>query len=169
MIRKLGLMLVLIGICMGCAVGVSQHQPTNQKSLMLSQENPSETNSINCNSQSTKTINVLTSIEDCPKTAQKGQNVTLKLVITNKGTKPIYNVVIDDQPIHKTVGTIKSGETKKIIYKEYIWTDKEIRDEFGEGAKVSNPYPIGGFNVYYTDYTGKIHVDNFPNREIKLI
>ncbi len=90
----------------------------------MPQDNPIEScSAVISNGKSSKAINVITSIENCPKTAHKGQYVTLKLIITNKGTKPIYNVLIDEQNIHETIGTLKSGDTKKVTYKEYIFTD----------------------------------------------
>jgi hypothetical protein len=119
--------------------------------------------------QSNKTVDVVKSIEGKVKTAHKGQNVTIKYVVSNKGTKPIYNVVVDGQCIHKNLGTIKPGETKKVTYTEYISTDKEIKEEFGPGASVSNPYPMGGDNLYFNDYKGTKHGTSFEIFNIKLI
>jgi hypothetical protein len=69
----------------------------------------------------------------------------------------------------KTIGTLNAGETKKVNYKEYIFTDKEVKENFGSDAEVSNPYPIGGFNVYYVDYNHKKHVTYFDSFNIRLI
>jgi hypothetical protein len=101
--KKSILILIIIGICMGGVMGVPTYdQPITQNSLTASQGNPIVPNcAVISNAKSNKAINIVTSIENCPKTAHKGQYVTLKLVIINKGTKPIYDVVIYDQGIQK--------------------------------------------------------------------
>jgi len=115
-----------------------------------------------------KTVNVVTSIKNYPKKAYQGQNLKYTCVITNKGTKPIYKVVIDGMGVHKKLGTLKPGETKKILRTEYIWTEAQIKKEFGPDATISNTYSIGGESLHYTDYKGKKHTTYFEMLDIKV-
>lgn len=116
-----------------------------------------------------KTVNVVTSIKNYPKKAYQGQNLKYTCVITNKGTKPIYNVLVDGMSVYKELGTLKPGETKKISCTEYIWTEAQIKKEFGPDATISNTYSIGGESLHYTDYKGKKHTTYFEFLDIKLI
>lgn len=116
-----------------------------------------------------KEINVVLSIADYLKTAHKGQEVSINYVVTNKGTKPIHNVILEGQSIRKELGTIQPGQTVKVPYREYIWTDAEVKEDFGPDATVHNPYGLGGGTLYYTDYKGIKHTAQFGTIEIKLV
>lgn len=99
--------------------------------------------------KSGKTVDVVKSTRGKVKTAHKGHNITIKYVILDKGIKPIYNVVFDDQYIHKNLGTIKPGETRQILYTECIHPDKEIKDMHRPNSEITNPYPMDGAHIYY--------------------
>jgi len=88
---------------MGCAVGLPQNIGVlSHKSFDLSKKDLNEFFSlVNCNNKMKKDVNVVASISDYPKTAHKGQRVNFRFVITNNGTKLIYDVRIDAQEIYK--------------------------------------------------------------------
>ncbi len=67
-----------------------------------------------------------------------------------------------------TIGTLKPGETKNYQYTLHIPTDKEVQQDFGSNATVSNPFFIGGFGVSFTDSSGSTHTINANSIEIKL-
>ncbi len=116
-----------------------------------------------------KTANIeLVASQTGPSTAVKGDNVTIKYNVSNTGGQIAYNVKATSQDFDTTIGTLKPGETKSYQYTLHIPTDKEVQEDFGSNATVSNPFFIGGFGVSYTDSSGSTHTINANSIEIKL-
>jgi hypothetical protein len=103
-----------------------------------------------------------------PASAVKGDNVTIKYNVSNIGAQIAYNVKATSQDFDTTIGTLNPGETKSYQYTLHIPTDKEVQEDFGSNATVSNPFFIGGFGVSYTDSSGSTHTINANSIEIKL-
>ncbi len=103
-----------------------------------------------------------------PASAMKGDNVTIKYNVSNTGGQIVYNVKATSQDFDTIIGTLKPGETKSYQYILHIPTDKEVQEDFGSNATVSNPFFIGGFGVSYTDSSGSTHTINANSIEIKL-
>ncbi len=103
-----------------------------------------------------------------PESAAKGDNVTIKYNVSNMGGQIVYNVKATSQNFDTTIGTLKPGETKNFQYTLHIPTDKEVQEDFGSNATVSNPFFIGGFGVSYTDSSGSSYAINANSIEIKL-
>ena len=103
-----------------------------------------------------------------PSQANKGENITIEYIITNNGNQPIYQVSISDQNFYKFLGTIKPGETKKFTENVYIPTDKEVQEDFGPDATVSNPFFIGGVGISYKDSNGNQNTINSNSLTIPL-
>lgn len=78
-------------------------------------------------------------------------------------------MVIDSQMVYEKLGTLKPGQTKKITHTVYIYTDAEVQKMYGPGATVDNPFPVGGFTLYYKDYNGLKHTACFETHWIKLV
>jgi hypothetical protein len=104
-----------------------------------------------------------------PATAVQGNNVTINYNISNIGGQTVYNVKAQDQNFDTTIGTLKPGETKNFQYMLHITTDKEVQEDFGLNATVSNPFFIGGFGVSYTDSSGSKRTLNANSLSIKLV
>jgi hypothetical protein len=103
-----------------------------------------------------------------PASAVQGDNVTIKYNVSNTGGQIVYDVKATSQDFDTTIGTLKPGETKNFQYTLHIPTDKEVQEDFGSNATVSNPFFIGGFGVRYTDSSGSTHTINANSIEIKL-
>jgi hypothetical protein len=103
-----------------------------------------------------------------PSSAVQGDNVTIKYNVSNMGGQIVYNVKATSQDFETTIGTLNPGETKNYQYTLHIPTDKEVQEDFGPNATVSNPFFIGGFGVSYTDSSGSTHTLNANSIEIKL-
>jgi hypothetical protein len=122
----------------------------------------------------TNTSNVTSEIkivanQSGPASAKKGDSVTIKYSISNKGGQTVYNVKAHGQDFETTIGTLKAGETKNYEYKLHIPTDEEVQADFGENATVENPFFIGGFGVTFTDSNGSKRTINANSIEIKLV
>ena len=118
---------------------------------------------------SNKTASIkLVASQTGPASAVKGDNVTIKYNVSNTGEQIAYNVKATSQDFDTTIGTLKPGETKSYQYTLHIPTDKEVQEDFGSNATVSNPFFIGGFGVSYTDSSGSTHTINANSIEIKL-
>ena len=127
-------------------------------------------NSSNATATTTnKTANIqLVASQTGPASAVKGDNVTIKYNVSNTGGQIAYNVKATSQNFDTIIGTLKPGETKSYQYTLHIPTDKEVQEDFGTNATVSNPFFIGGFGVSFTDSSGSIHTINSNSIEIKL-
>ncbi|MDD3984371.1 MAG: hypothetical protein PHY59_00405 [Methanobacterium sp.] len=121
------------------------------------------------NLQSTQKFNIITSLENVLKTAQKGQKIIFKYVITNTGKKTIYNVKIVGQELEKKLGTLKPGETKKIICTYYIYADAELEEIFGPGTTESNPLYVGTGTLNFEDAKGGKYTQELNPVGIKLV
>lgn len=118
---------------------------------------------------SNKTANIkIVASQSGPASAVQGDNVTIKYSVSNTGGQVVYNVKATSQDFDTTIGTLKPGETKNYQYTLHIPTDKEVQEDFGPNATVSNPFFIGGFGVSYTDSSGSTHTINANSIEIKL-
>jgi hypothetical protein len=104
-----------------------------------------------------------------PSQAQKGQNVTITYNIINNGNQDIYNVSVADQNFYKFLGTIKANSKKTFTQKVYIPTDKQVKEDFGKDATVSNPFFIGGVGVTYQDASGNTFGINSNSISIPLV
>ena len=118
---------------------------------------------------SNKTANIkIVASQSGPASAVQGDNVTIKYSVSNTGGQIVYDVKATSQDFDTTIGTLKPGETKNFQYTLHIPTDKEVQEDFGSNATVSNPFFIGGFGVSYTDSSGSTHTINANSIEIKL-
>ncbi len=118
---------------------------------------------------SNKTANIkIVASQSGPASAVQGDNVTIKYSVSNTGTQSVYNIKAISQDFDTTIGTLKPGETKDYQYTLHIPTNKELQEDFGANATVSNPFFIGGFGVSYTDSSGSSHTLNSNSIEIKL-
>ncbi len=118
---------------------------------------------------SNKTANIkIVASQSGPASAVQGDNVTIKYSVSNTGGQIVYDVKATSQDFDTTIGTLKPGETKNFQYTLHIPTDKEVQEDFGSNATVSNPFFIGGFGVRYTDSSGSTHTINANSIEIKL-
>lgn len=118
---------------------------------------------------SNKTANIkIVASQSGPASAVQGDNVTIKYSVSNTGTQSVYNIKAISQDFDTTIGTLKPGETKDYQYTLHIPTNKELQEDFGANATVSNPFFIGGFGVSYTDSSGLSHTLNSNSIEIKL-
>lgn len=126
-------------------------------------------NSTNNSSQLNNTTPVkVVASQTGPASAVQGDNVTIKYNVSNTGGQIVYNVKATSQEFDTTIGTLKPGETKNYQYTLHIPTDKEIQEDFGSNATISNPFFIGGFGVSYTDSSGSTHTINANSIEINL-
>jgi hypothetical protein len=118
---------------------------------------------------SNKTANIkIVASQSGPASAVQGDNVTIKYSVSNTGGQIVYDVKATSQDFDTTIGTLKPRETKNFQYTLHIPTDKEVQEDFGSNATVSNPFFIGGFGVSYTDSSGSTHTINANSIEIKL-
>jgi hypothetical protein len=118
---------------------------------------------------SNKTANIkIVASQSGPASAVQGDNVTIKYSVSNTGGQIVYDVKATSQDFDTTIGTLKPGETKNFQYTLHIPTDKEVQEDFGSNATVSNPFFIGGFGVSYTDSSGSTPTINANSIEIKL-
>lgn len=111
----------------------------------------------------------VTAIQKGPATAKKGENITITYKINNNGNADIYNVSVAEQDFYKFLGTIKAGQSKTFKEKIYIPTDKEVKEDFGPDATVSNPFYIGGVAVSYQNANGEKFGINSNSLSIPLI
>ncbi|MGB9838465.1 CARDB domain-containing protein [Methanothermobacter sp.] len=102
-----------------------------------------------------------------PESAKPGSDITLKCRIRNDGTGPARNVKVTSQDFERSFDVIGAGEEVEFQVQIHIPTEEEVKIDFGEDAKLSNPFFIGGFSVTYTDSSGK-HSLNSNSLEIPL-
>nr|WP_281774805.1 hypothetical protein [Methanobacterium formicicum] len=145
---------ILVVLASGC---------TDQKNNQTTPVNNSSTT----NTSTVKEVDVSAKMTG-PATATKGSTVTINCSVTNKGSKPVQNVLAHSQDFDKNLGTINAGQTKTFTWNMYIPTDKQVQEDFGTNATVSNPFSIGGFAVTFTDNNGSKHTINSNSLEIKL-
>ena len=143
-------------------------------SAFLLAQNPKTTVEVNKNNNNT-TINSTTSqnksvvaVLEGPKSAEEGDNIQIVWKITNNLNVPITNVQGIDQNEDHNFGQINPGETKTYSFLLYIPSLKDITDDFGLDATLSNPFYIGGFNVKYF-VNGVEHNINSNSLEIVLV
>ena len=124
-------------------------------------------NTSNTTNTSAKTVDVVAT-QSGPTTAKKGDNVTINYKVANNGNEQVANVKISSQDFEQTIGTLNPGETRTFNHQLYIPTDKEVQQDFGTNATVSNPFYIGGFSVSFTDTSGAKHSILSNSLSIKL-
>ena len=124
-------------------------------------------NTSNTTNTSAKTVDVVAT-QSGPTTAKKGDNVTINYKVANNGNEQVANVKISSQDFEQTIGTLNPGETRTFNHQIYIPTDKEVQQDFGTNATVSNPFYIGGFSVSFTDTSGAKHSVLSNSLSIKL-
>ena len=113
-------------------------------------------NASNTTNTSAKTVDVVAT-QSGPTTAKKGDDITITYKVTNNGNEQVADVKISSQDFEQTIGTINPGETTTYTHQVHIPTDKEVQQDFGANATVSNPFYIGGFSVSFTDTSGAKH------------
>lgn len=156
---KIGI-LAIIGLLMAIVI-VSGC--TDQKNNQTNTSNTTNTT----NTSAIKEVDVKATMTG-PSTGKKGTSVTINCSVANKGSSAIKDVVAHSQDFDSNLGIIGPGETKSFTWNVYIPTDKEVQEDFGENATVSNPYYIGGFAVTFIDSSGSQHTINANNLNIKL-
>ncbi len=134
-------------------------------------QNNNQTNTSNAtntkNTSTLKEVDVKATMNG-PTTGKKGTSVLIKCSIINKGSTSVKNVIAHNQDFDRNLGIIGPGETQSFTWNVYIPTDKELQEDFGENATVSNPFYIGGFAVTFTDSKGSEHTINSNSLNIKL-
>lgn len=113
-------------------------------------------NASNATNTSVKAVDVVAT-QSGPTTAKKGDNVTITYKVTNNGNEQVADVKISSQDFEQTIGTLNPGEARTFTHQIHIPTDKEVQQDFGANATVSNPFYIGGFSVSFTDTSGAKH------------
>ena len=164
--RIIALIVIVIVLLIGGAVAYtymsSPVKTSNNTTVINNSSNVTTTTS-------NKTANIkIEASQTGPASAVKGDNVTIKYSVSNTGGQIVYNVKATSQDFETTIGTLKPGESKNFQYNLHIPTDKEVQEDFGANATVSNPFFIGGFGVSYTDSSGSTHTINANSIEIKL-
>lgn len=164
--RIIALVVIVIVLLIGGVVAytymASPVKTSNNTSVISNSSNVTATTS-------NKTANIkIVASQSGPASAVQGDNVTIKYSVSNTGGQVVYNVKATSQDFDTTIGTLKPGETKNYQYTLHIPTDKEVQEDFGPNATVSNPFFIGGFGVSYTDSSGSTHTINANSIEIKL-
>ena len=153
---------LLIGGVVAYTYMASPVKTSNNTSVISNSSNVTATTS-------NKTANIkIVASQSGPASAVQGDNVTIKYSVSNTGGQIVYDVKATSQDFDTTIGTLKPGETKNFQYTLHIPTDKEVQEDFGSNATVSNPFFIGGFGVSYTDSSGSTHTINANSIEIKL-
>lgn len=162
--------IVLSAVVIICIAGViafslNNHIPTNNTT------NTSGNSSITTTTPTILPANVtkIVATQTGPANAQQGTNITVGYSVANTGNQIVYNVKALDQSFTTNIGTLRPGETKSYSYKLYIPTNKEVQEDFGPNATVSNPFFVGGFSVTYTESNGSKHTLNANSLEIKLV
>lgn len=134
-------------------------------------QNTNQTNTSNTtnttNTSTIKEVDVKATMNG-PSTGKKGTSVLINCSIINKGSTSIKNVIAHSQDFDRNLGIFGPGQTKSFTWNVYIPTDKEVQEDFGENATVSNPFYIGGFGVTFTDSSGSKNTVNSNNLNIKL-
>lgn len=113
-------------------------------------------NASNATNTSVKAVDVVAT-QSGPTTAKKGDDITITYKVTNNGNEQVADVKISSQDFEQTIGTLNPGETRTFTHQVHIPTDKEVQQDFGANATVSNPFYIGGFSVSFTDTSGAKH------------
>jgi hypothetical protein len=113
-------------------------------------------NASNTTNTSAKAVDVVAT-QSGPTTAKKGDNVTITYKVTNNGNEQVADVKISSQDFEQTIGILNPGETRTFTHQVHIPTDKEVQQDFGANATVSNPFYMGGFSVSFTDTSGAKH------------
>ncbi|BDH79577.1 hypothetical protein MTTB_09560 [Methanothermobacter tenebrarum] len=110
----------------------------------------------------------LVAVQEGPKTAHPGTNVTITCKIKNIGSEAAENITITSQIVERHIDRIGPGEEVEFTVKAYIPTPEEVEEAFGPNATLSNPFFIGGYTVIYHDMKGKHEISSNPLR-INLI
>lgn len=110
----------------------------------------------------------LVAIQEGPKTAIPGTNVTITCKIKNIGSEPAENITVTSQIFEKHIDRINPSEKVEFTVEVYIPTPEEVKESFGPNATLSNPFYIGGYTVLYYDIKGKHEINSNPLR-INLI
>ncbi len=152
-------MVATITLLMAVILASGCTQPNNQTNQQNSTTNVSKNT----------TAQEVVAIQSGPSTAHKGENITIKCSVTNKGNHTVFNVKARSQSFDKTLGTINPGETESFQSILYIPTDQDVKKDFGPNATVSNPFFIGGFVVTYQDAKGSESTTNSNSLEIQLV
>jgi hypothetical protein len=110
----------------------------------------------NVTNTSAKAVDVVAT-QTGPVTAHKGDNVNITYQVLNNGNESVFNVKISSQDFQQTIDVLKPGETRTFKSQVHIPTDKEVQQDFGPDATVSNPFYIGGFSASFNDVSGAKH------------
>jgi len=157
--------LVIVIVPLGWTLQNANSNPQNNTTV----QNDTFQNDIALNdTPSTEAMGIIATVKG-PRTAKKGQNITIEYIVSNKGAKTAYNLRIEGESIDtKNLGTLKAGETRKFTEVEYMPTNTEVASDYGPGTTYMNPFPVGGDALYFKDAKGIEHVINFSRIEIKL-
>lgn len=102
----------------------------------------------------------LVAVQEGPKTAQPGTNVTITCKIKNIGSEPAENITVTSQVFEKHIDKINPNEEVEFTVEVYIPTPEEVEESFGPNATLSNPFYIGGYTVIYYDIKGKHEISS---------
>lgn len=150
--------LIAVLLIAGVSAGVYLFTPTGSTHNMGLKENENLSEKKNNTPGAAKII----ATQIGPRSAKPGTNVTIKCRIKNEGTGPAKNVTIASQDFERTFKVIGAGKEVEFEAQIYIPTEEEIKIEFGEEARLTSPYFIGGFGVTYTDLRGKHSLTSNP-------
>lgn len=162
--KKIAAVVLIVFFCLVALAASVTFKSTTQLNISNSTQN----NLSNTSNVKVSGVRVVAT-QTGPSTARKGENVTIKYNVTNKGGASAYNVKAQSQNFDKNLGTLKAGETRNFQYTMHIPTDQEVQEDFGANSTVSNPFFIGGFSVSYTDSAGSSYSLSSNDLEIKLV
>lgn len=157
--------LILIVVIIIATLGLSAFLLTQNPKTTVEVNN---TNNTTNNSKISQKNGSVVAILEGPKSAKEGDNIQLVWKITNNLGVPITNVQGTDQNQIHNFDKINPGETKTYSFSVPIPSLKNIKEDFGSNATISNPFYIGGFNVKYFA-NGAEHSINSNSIEIKLV
>lgn len=104
----------------------------------------------------------LVAIQEGPKTAHPGTNVTITCKIKNIGSEPAENITVTSQIFERQINRIDPSEEVEFTVRAYIPTLEEVEEAFGPNATLSNPFYIGGYTVIYHDIKGEHKISSNP-------
>ena len=141
------LIIVIVIATLGISAFLSTHTPKTITKLSNNHANNNDNNTSK-NTETRQNHSVVATLEG-PESANEGDNIQITWKITNNLNVPITDVYGIDQNENFDFGQINSGETKTYSFSMYVPSLKDIKEDFGLNATISDPFYIGGFNVKY--------------------
>lgn len=158
--KFIALIAIIIIAIIGISLALSNHEPTQDAAN--SKTSNHITNNIHKNVNNNTSADSVIAILEGPKSAEAGTYVTIIWNVTNNKDAKITNVQGLDQNEDHNFGDINPGETKTHTFQLYIPTEEDIKEDFGDGAEITNPFYIGGFSLTYSLNGQEIQINSNP-------